>query len=67
MDKGLVALAASSPFLACLLWAGWWFISDAFRERRRARAVARMALRYRDRPRPNQNHDQDRHGQAPAA
>lgn len=71
MNDVLVALAASSPFLAFLLWAAWWFITDTIRERRQARIAAHMATRYRDQPQPDQddarNHNQDRRGQAPAA
>lgn len=41
-----VALLASSPFSAVVLWAVWWLISDALRERRRDRAAARFAAQY---------------------
>jgi len=64
MDKILIVIAASSPFLAFLVRVACWFITDAVRQRRRTRA-ARVAHHCGDNPRPD--HHQDRHGQAPAA
>jgi hypothetical protein len=39
MDKVWVVLSSASPFLAFYVWAGWWFITDAIRERRLTRAA----------------------------
>ncbi|HEY0450042.1 hypothetical protein, partial [Actinophytocola sp.] len=62
MAKLWVILLASSPFLGFLLWAGWWLISDALRERRRVRVAVRIAARYARGP-----DERGGHGQAPAA
>lgn len=39
MDKVWVLLFATSPFLTFFAWAGWWLITDAYREHGRALAA----------------------------
>ena len=50
MQKLCVWLLTASPFLAFYVWAGWWLITDALRERRRARAAAIDCLSRRSMP-----------------
>ena len=39
VDKVWFVLLVTSPFLAAYAWAIWWFITDAFRERKRMLAA----------------------------
>ena len=66
MNDVLVALAASSPFLAYLLWAAWWFPTDTLRERLPS-TRRRTCGHPLPRPAPSRPPRQNRHGQAPAA
>lgn len=58
MDKLLPVLLAGSPFRCFVLWAAWWLISDALRERRRARAAVRLAGQDESRPGERGGHGQ---------
>jgi hypothetical protein len=39
VGKVWIALLATSPFLGFFAWAGWWLVTDAFRERKRMSVI----------------------------